>query len=102
MINTKKWYQSKTIWAIVVAAFAFFLHNTLQVSPADINVPDNPDFNQLKNIASQVKSAHGNIANIITILIGSASSIAAIYNRVTSDSVIVGKTTPEQSSQYSK
>lgn len=77
---TKKWYQSKTIWGILIAALGAFISQQLQVP--DISLPENADFNQLKGYLDAVKASNGNpniiIANIISLL----GTGFAIYGRI--------------------
>lgn len=84
-MQTKKWYQSKTIWGILITAIAFFAQTYLQ---ADITVPANPDFSQLQDIATQVKAAHGNIGLLINIALGAIGTILAIIGRVKAESKV--------------
>lgn len=77
----KKWYQSKTIWGILIAALGAFLSESLQVP--DVSLPENADFNQLKAYAEQIKSAQGNMSSIIATVVSIVGSILAIYGRVT-------------------
>jgi hypothetical protein len=84
-MQTKKWYQSKTIWGILITAVAFFAQTYLQ---ADITVPANPDFDQLKQIATQVQSAHGNAALLFNIVLGAIGTIIAIIGRVKAESKV--------------
>lgn len=76
----KNWYQSKTIWGIIIAALGAFLSQTLQVP--DVTLPENADYNQLKAYAEAIKAAHGNISAIIANVIAACGSILAIYGRV--------------------
>jgi hypothetical protein len=84
-MQTKKWYQSKTIWGILITAIAFFAQTYLQ---ADITVPANADFSQLQDIANQVKAAHGNTTLLINIILGAIGTVLAIIGRVKADSKV--------------
>jgi len=77
----KKWYQSKTIWGILIAALGAFLSESLQVP--DIALPENADYNQLKAYADAIKAAQGNTSSIIATIVSFAGTVLAIYGRVT-------------------
>ena len=88
MNTTKKWYQSATIWGVVIAAIGFAISKFLSVQPADIGIPPNPDFDQLKTIADQVVAAKGNVAGIIGVVVSGLGTVMAIYNRIVATAVI--------------
>jgi hypothetical protein len=84
-MQKKKWYQSKTIWGIVIAALGFVATSYLQ---APLEVPANADFEQLKAHADAIKAAQGNVGIIIGQVIAAVGSIVAILGRVKADSTI--------------
>ena len=81
-MEKKKWYQSKTIWGIVIAALGFVATQYFQVP---IEVPANLDFEQLKAHTEAIKAAQGNIGIIIGQVIAAVGSIVAIIGRVKAD-----------------
>lgn len=83
-MQTKKWYQSKTIWGVLITAIAFLVNRYLQ---ADIVVPANPDFDQLKQIADQVKESHGT-ADLFNTIIGAIGIIIAFIGRIKAESKV--------------
>ena len=85
-MESKKWYQSKTIWGIIIAFVGYLLSNSLQVQ--DVSVPDNADFDSLKELINQIKDAQGNISVIAGQVMGIIGTIIAIYGRIKSDSKI--------------
>lgn len=85
-MESKKWYQSKTIWGIIIAFVGYLLSNSLQVQ--DVSVPANADFDSLKELVNQIKAAQGNISVIAGQVMGIIGTIIAIYGRVKSDSKI--------------
>jgi len=85
-MESKKWYQSKTIWGIVIAFVGYLLSNSLQVH--DVSVPANADFDSLKELINQIKDAQGNISVIAGQVMGIIGTIIAIYGRIKSDSKI--------------
>jgi len=85
-MESKKWYQSKTIWGIIIAFVGYLLSNSLQVQ--DVSVPANADFDSLKELINQIKDAQGNISVIAGQVMGIIGTIIAIYGRIKSDSKI--------------
>ena len=85
MKQSKSWYQSKTIWGIIIAALGFVATSYLQ---APIEVPANADFEQLKAHADAIKAAQGNIGIIAGQVVAAIGSIIAIIGRVKADNTI--------------
>lgn len=79
-METKAWYQSKTIWGILVAALGFVITEVLKVP--DVQLPPNADFEQLKAYAEAVKAAEGNVAVIISQAVSAVGTVLAIYGRM--------------------
>lgn len=79
-METKAWYQSKTIWGILVAALGFVITEVLKVP--DVELPPNADFEQLKAYAEAVKAAEGNVAVIISQAVSAVGTFLAIYGRL--------------------
>lgn len=86
METTKKWYQSKTIWGIIIAALGFVMTNLLGVQ--DITLPENADFEQLKAYAEAIKAAQGNVGLIISQIMSVVGTILAIIGRVKAEEKI--------------
>jgi hypothetical protein len=84
-MSTKKWYSSKTIWGVLIAGLGFILSTKLQ---ADVQLPQNADFEQLKAYAEAIKDAHGNLGVIAGQLLAGIGSLLAIVGRVKAESVI--------------
>lgn len=85
-METKVWYQSKTIWGIVVAAVGYVLSEVFKVP--DVQLPPNADFDQLKAYVEAVKAAEGNVSVIISQAIAAVGSIFAIYGRMKAEGKI--------------
>lgn len=85
-MESKKWYQSKTIWGIIIAFVGYLLSNSLQVQ--DVSVPANADFDSLKELVNQIKAAQGNVSVIAGQVMGIIGTIIAIYGRIKTDSKI--------------
>jgi hypothetical protein len=79
-MEQKKWWKSKTIWGIFIAALGYVISNVLAVP--DVSVPENADFEQLKQYAQAVKEAHGNISQIISAIMSAVGTVIAIIGRI--------------------
>lgn len=85
-METKSWYQSKTIWGILIAALGYVISEVLKVP--DVQLPPNADFEQLKAYADAVKAAQGNVTVIISQAIAAVGSVLAIYGRMKAEGKI--------------
>lgn len=81
-MEKKSWYQSKTIWGIVIAALGFVATQYFQVP---VEVPANPDFEQLKAHTEAIKAAQGNVGIIAGQVVAAIGSIVAIIGRIKAD-----------------
>jgi len=86
METTKKWYHSKTIWGIAIAAIGFVMTSVLGVQ--GIAIPQNGDFDQLKAYADAIKAAQGNAGVIIGQLMGAVGTVLAIIGRIKAEEKI--------------
>lgn len=86
MNTSKPWYQSKTIWGILIAAVGYVLSTVLQVP--DVALPDNADFDQLKDYAEAIEAAKGDVSVIISQVVSAFGTVLAIIGRVKADSAI--------------
>jgi len=82
----KKWYQSKTIWGVLIAALGFLLTEVLKVP--EVTLPPDADFNQLKAYVDAINNANGNIGVIIGQVMGVVGTILGIIGRVKADGKI--------------
>jgi hypothetical protein len=85
-MTQKKWYQSKTIWGIVIAFMGYLLSTVLKVE--EPRLPDNPDYESLQAYVEAIKAAKGDLSVIIGQLIGLIGSTLAIYGRVKAEATI--------------
>lgn len=85
-METKAWYQSKTIWGILIAAVGYVLSEVLKVP--DVQLPENADFDQLKAYVDAVKAAQGNVAVIISQVVSAVGTVLAIYGRAKAEGKI--------------
>jgi hypothetical protein len=82
----KKWYQSKTIWGVLIAALGFVLTEVLKVP--EVTLPPDADFNQLKSYVDAINNANGNIGVIIGQVMGVVGTILGIIGRIKADGKI--------------
>lgn len=85
-METKAWYQSKTILGIIVAALGYVISEVLKVP--DIQLPSDPNFDQMKAYVEAVKAAEGNIAVIISQVVSAIGTVLAIYGRAKAEGKI--------------
>jgi hypothetical protein len=82
----KKWYQSKTIWGVLIAALGFTLTEVLKVP--EVTLPPDADFNQLKAYVDAINNANGNIGVIIGQVMGVVGTILGIIGRIKAEGKI--------------
>jgi hypothetical protein len=85
-MNTKKWYQSKTIWGIVIAFLGYILSNSLQVP--DVNLPADANYDLMAQAVKSIHEAKGNLSVIIGQVMGLIGTIVAIIGRIKADTTI--------------
>lgn len=76
--TTKKWYQSKTIWGIVIAALGYVMTTLGAEGPS---LPANADFDQLKAYADSIKAAQGNWSVILGQIFAAVGTVVSIIGR---------------------
>lgn len=91
MNTTKKWYQSKTIWAIVIGFIAL---GAKALGVTDPSLPLSPDDAQAITYVHQIQAAHGSITAILSIIVSAIAFAFGIYGRITADSQITTGSTP--------
>jgi len=85
MLKTKKWWASKTIWGILIAALGIFLTNVLKV---DVVLPADATVDQTKAAIEAIKAAQGDLGVIaaqITTLIG---LVVGVIGRIKAEKTI--------------
>ena len=82
----KPWWQSKTIWGILIAAVGFVISEVLKVP--DVVLPENADFEQLQQYVEAVKAAKGDLSVIISQAVSAVGTLLAIYGRVKAEAKI--------------
>lgn len=82
---TKKWYQSKTIWAIFIGFIALIAS---QVGVTDPSLPASPDVAQAVDYVHQVQAAKGSVTQIISVAISAIAFAFGVYGRIKADTAI--------------
>jgi hypothetical protein len=85
-MESKSWWQSKTIWGILIAALGYFMTQVLKVP--EPSLPANPDYNALLSYVKAIQASQGNISEILGQIIGMVGTGIAIYGRVKADTAI--------------
>lgn len=84
--TTKKWLKSKTVWGILIACIGWIAQTKLEVP--DLQLPANPDFEQLKNYTQAIKDAHGSAAVIFAQVTSLIGYLVALYGRIVANEKI--------------
>lgn len=77
-METKKWYQSTTIWGILIGVLGYFMSTIGVDSPT---LPENADFDQLKQYADAIKASQGSLSVIAGQLLAAFGTLVSIYGR---------------------
>ena len=86
MNGTKQWWQSKTIWGIIIAALGFLVSNVLHVP--DVNLPSDATVDQAQAAIAAIKAAQGNMAVIIGHIATLAGLVISVIGRVKAEQKI--------------
>ena len=86
MNGTKKWWQSKTIWGIIIAALGFLVSNVLHVP--DVNLPSDATVDQVKSTLEAIKAAQGNMAVILGHVATLVGLVISVIGRVKAEKII--------------
>jgi hypothetical protein len=87
----KKWYQSKTIGGILIAAIgALFLYFGLD--PDTASLPANADVETVKTYVETIKNAQGNVGTIIGVVLNAVGTVLALIGRIKAETVIATPT----------
>ena len=85
-MESKKWYQSKTIWGIVIAFAGFLLNQFLGVQ--DLNIPENADLITIQKHVDRFKNSGSDLMIIASEAMATIGTLLAIVGRVKADSKI--------------
>ena len=86
MLETKKWWASKTIWGIIVAALGFLISNVLQVP--DVTLPSDATIDQVKSTLEAIKAAQGNLGLIFGHIATLAGLVVSVIGRIQAEKKI--------------
>lgn len=89
-MQTKKWWQSKTIWGVLIALLGFVLNYFLKVEielPKS-NVVSNTDFQTLVESVKNVKDAQGSFSAILSQVMVVVGCVLGIYGRFKANTTI--------------
>lgn len=84
-MQTKKWFQSKTIWGLIIAMLGFVISHFLQV---DVQVPQDATFDELTKYAEAIKEANGNVQSLLSQLMMLVGTIVAFIGRVKAETKV--------------
>lgn len=84
--QSKKWYQSKTIWGIVIAFIGYAISQFLKVP--DLQIPENADMETIKKHIEAVKAAKNDFMLLASELMAAIGSVIAIIGRIKADQKI--------------
>lgn len=82
----KNWYESKTIWGVLLASVGFFVSSSIQ--DEQIKAIQNADLVQLKQYAENIKNSNGNVAVVISQILSAIGAVVAIIGRLNANKSI--------------
>lgn len=85
-METKSWYQSKTIWGVLIAALGFALNKYLGVE--GIELPKSEDYDLLVQQVQSVKDAQGSLMNLASTLMAAFGTLLALIGRIKAETKI--------------
>ena len=85
-MDSKKWYQSKTIWGIIIAFAGFLLNQFLGVQ--ELNIPENADLATIQKHVEAFKNSGSDLVMIASEAMAALGTFLAIVGRVKADSKI--------------
>jgi hypothetical protein len=86
MLQTKKWYASKTIWGIMIAALGVLITNVLQVP--GIELPKDATVDQAQAAIAAIKAAQGNMGVIVGQVTTLVGLVIGVIGRVKAEKII--------------
>lgn len=85
MNTSKKWYQSKTIWGIMIALLGLLMGHLGVSEPV---LPENADVTQVQEYIKAVKDAGGNPQAVISNIMAIVGIIFAAYGRLKAETTL--------------
>jgi hypothetical protein len=86
MNGTKKWWKSKTIWGILIAALGAVITDVLKVP--DVTLPADATVDQVKDTLAAIKAAQGNVGVIIGQITTLVGLVLGVIGRVKAESSV--------------
>jgi hypothetical protein len=86
MNGTKKWYASKTIWGILIAALGVLVTRVLQVP--DVTLPADATVDQAQAAIAAIKTAQGNAGVIIGQITTLVGLVLGVIGRVKAETSV--------------
>lgn len=83
---TKKWWASKTIWGIIIAALGFVVTHVLQVPGIDL--PTDPTVDQAQAAIAAIKAAQGNMGLIVGQVLTLVGLVMGVIGRIKAEKTI--------------
>ena len=84
-IQTKKWWQSKTIWGTLIASLGFVLSYVLKV---DIQLPQDATFDDIQGYIKAIKDANGSMEVLLPQVMMAFGTIWAFIGRVKAETKV--------------
>lgn len=85
MEPTKKWYQSKALWGVIISLIGFLVQKFVG---AEVTLPENPDFEQLQQYSEAIANANGSLSVIVSNLMMIVGLVMAWFGRVSAKKTI--------------
>ncbi len=84
-VEVKKWWQSKTIWGIAIAALGVLLNNVLKV---DVVLPADATVDQTEAAIEAIKAAQGDLGAIAAQVITLIGLVVGVIGRIQAEKKI--------------
>ena len=85
-METKKWYQSKTIWGIVISIIGYLVNKYVGVE--GVSIPYNADFDQLEAYAQTINATKHSLPNLFGTLMSVFGFFLALFGRIKAETKI--------------
>ena len=86
MTESKKWWQSKTIWGIIIAALGVVISELLKVD--GVVVPTDPAVTEAQSIIETIIASNGNIGVILGQLVTIFGLVMSVIGRIKAEKSI--------------
>lgn len=85
MLQTKKWWASKTIWGIAIATLGVLLSSVLKV---DVVLPTDATVDQTQTAIEAIKAAQGDLSAIAAQVITLIGLVVGVIGRIQAEKKI--------------